>query len=238
MTMAIVQLRDITKTYRLGKSELMALKGITLDIEEGELSALLGPSGSGKTSLLNILGCLDMPTGGTYSLGGRNIMAADSDALAPIRSTEIGFVFQSFNLIPVLDVTENVDLALTCAGHPRSAKRRARVDEVIDAVGLSPFKHHRPDELSGGQRQRVAIARALAPEPKLILADEPTASLDTQTALDIIELFVTLNRQRNATILFSTHDPRVLSHVRRQIHLKDGRIDEEALGAPATAVAH
>lgn len=223
--MAIVQLRNIVKTYRLGQTDYKALKGIDLDIEEGELSALLGPSGSGKTSILNILGCLDVATSGTYELGGRPVVATDSDELAPIRSKEIGFVFQTFNLIPVLDVVENVDLALTCAGMPRSAKRTSRVEEVIEAVGLGKHKHHRPDELSGGQRQRVAIARALAPEPRLILADEPTASLDTETALEIIELFVRLNQERKATILFSTHDPRVLSHVRRQIHLKDGRID-------------
>ncbi len=224
--MAIVQLRNIVKTYRLGQTDYKALKGIDLDIEEGELSAILGPSGSGKTSILNILGCLDVATSGSYELGGRAIVATDSDELAPIRSKEIGFVFQTFNLIPVLDVIENVDLALTCAGMPRSAKRTSRVEEVIEAVGLSKHKRHRPDELSGGQRQRVAIARALAPEPRLILADEPTASLDTETALEIIELFVRLNQERNATILFSTHDPRVLSHVRRQIHLKDGLIDD------------
>lgn len=236
--MAIVELRNITKTYRLGHNDIRALRGIDLTIEEGELSALLGPSGSGKTSILNILGCLDVATSGTYELGGRPIVATDADELAGIRSREIGFVFQTFNLIPVLDVVENVDLALTCAGHPRSAKRQARVDEVIEAVGLTQFKHHRPDELSGGQRQRVAIARALAPQPKLILADEPTASLDTETALDIIELFVRLNRERNATILFSTHDPRVLSHVRRLIHLKDGRIDEAASSAAVLALPH
>lgn len=236
--MTIVQLKNITKRYKLGHNDILALRGVDLTIEEGELSALLGPSGSGKTSILNILGCLDVASSGTYELGGRPIVATDSDELAPIRSREIGFVFQSFNLIPVLDVSENVDLALTCAGQPRSAARAARVDEVIEAVGLTPFKRHRPDELSGGQRQRVAIARALAPQPRLILADEPTASLDTETALDIIELFVQLNRERKATILFSTHDPRVLNHVRRQIHLKDGRIDEEAAPAPAMSSAH
>ncbi len=226
--MAIVELRGVTKRYRLGTNDILALRGVDLDIEEGEFSAVLGPSGSGKTSMLNILGCLDVASSGTYQLGGEKIVATDADELAPIRARQIGFVFQTFNLIPVLDVVENVDLAMTCAGVLRSAKRKARVDTVIESVGLTKFKHHRPDELSGGQRQRVAIARALAPEPRIILADEPTASLDTETALDIIELFARLNREQKATILFSTHDPRVLSHVRRRIHLKDGVIDGDA----------
>ncbi|MBI5545779.1 MAG: ABC transporter ATP-binding protein [Deltaproteobacteria bacterium] len=223
----IVRLRSVTKVYKLGRSEVTALHGVDLDIDEGELGALVGPSGSGKTTLLNILGCLDVASGGTYELGGQPIVAQDSDLLAPIRSRDIGFVFQSFNLIPVLDVTENVELSLTCAGKHGPAERRRRAEEMIDSVGLASLRRHRPDELSGGQRQRVAIARALATEPRIVLADEPTASLDTETALEIIELFVTLNRQRRATILFSTHDPRVLTHVRRLIHLKDGQLTDE-----------
>ena len=232
--MAIARLTEVCKTYALGRSQVCALKGVSLEIAEGELAALVGPSGSGKTTLLNILGCLDVPTSGTYELNGRAIVETDSDALAPVRSRDLGFVFQNFNLIPVLDVVENVELSLPCSGKFDARRRRERADAIIEAVGLADFRHHRPDELSGGQRQRVAIARALAPEPRLVLADEPTASLDTDTALEIVELFVRLNREQNATILFSTHDPRVLSHVRRLIHLKDGRLSDE----PASILAH
>ncbi len=224
--MSIARLRGITKTYRLGHGEVAALRGVDLDVHEGELSALVGPSGSGKTTLLNVLGCLDLPTSGTYELGGTKVTATDPDDLAALRANAIGFVFQNFNLIPVLDVAENVELALTCAGQVDRAKRRSRVAEVIEAVGLAKFARHRPDELSGGQRQRVAIARALAPKPRLVLADEPTASLDTDTALEIVDLFVQLNREHKATILFSTHDPRVLDHARRLIRVQDGRLSE------------
>jgi putative ABC transport system ATP-binding protein len=231
MQTPIARLRGITKTYRLGHGEVAALRGVDLDLAAGELAALVGPSGSGKTTLLNILGCLDVATGGTYELGGQPVAATDSDRLAPVRARELGFVFQNFNLIPVLDVAENVELSLTCSGKLAPAARRARVDEVIEAVGLSAFRRHRPDELSGGPRQRVAIARALASRPRLLLADEPTASLDTDTALEIIELFVRLNREQAATILFSTHDPRVLTHVRRLIRLQDGVLQPEAPAA-------
>lgn len=224
----IAQLRDVKRRYRLGRTYVDALRGVDLDIERGELAALIGPSGSGKTTLLNILGCLDAPTSGEYRLGGEPVVAKDLDALAPVRSREIGFVFQTFNLIPVLNVSENVELALICAGQLDGRARRERVRRLVNEVGLSEFAHHRPDELSGGQRQRVAIARALAPAPRLILADEPTASLDSETALGIIELFVQLNRDEGATILFSTHDPRVLNHVRRKIFIRDGRIDAAA----------
>ncbi len=225
MTMKMsASLRGIVKSYRLGRTEVQALKGVDLDIAEGSLAALIGPSGSGKTTLLNILGCLDVPSGGSYELGERRVVAKDLDDLAAVRSREIGFVFQTFNLISVLNVRENVELSLVCAGFGDRRARRARVDALIERLGLARFADHRPDELSGGQRQRVAIARAVAPSPRLILADEPTASLDSATALEIIALFVELNREQGATILFSTHDPRVLTHVRRQIHLSDGRI--------------
>jgi putative ABC transport system ATP-binding protein len=227
VNVAIVRLRGITKSYRLGRGEIAALRGVDLDIDEGELAALVGPSGSGKTTLLNILGCLDVPTGGTYELGGHPVAGRDADELAAVRSRQIGFVFQSFNLIPVLDAAENVDLALACARTLGPAARRARVAEVLASVGLTQFARHRPDELSGGQRQRVAIARALAARPRIVLADEPTASLDTDTAVGIIELFVELNREQGATILFSTHDPRVLTHVRRIVRLEDGRVCAE-----------
>jgi putative ABC transport system ATP-binding protein len=230
----IARLRGIKKTYRLGRTDIEALQGVDLDIEKGELSALVGPSGSGKTTLLNILGCLDTPTSGTYELAGKPIVARDFDQLASIRARDIGFVFQTFNLIPVLNVIENVELPMLCSGTLSRRERRERVIEVIEAVGLTPFTTHRPDELSGGQRQRVAIARAVAPAPGLILADEPTASLDSVTALGIVDLFVKLNKERGSTILFSTHDPRVLTHVGRLIRLRDGRLDP-ADGSPAPA---
>ena len=225
--MGIVSLRGVKKSYQLGHTRVEALRGVDLDLDEGELTALMGPSGSGKTTLLNILGCLDVATEGSYRLGSLSISARDFDDLARIRSTEIGFIFQSFNLIPVLDVSENVELSLVCARRLDATQRRHRVAEVVDAVGLTPFAHHRPDELSGGQQQRVAIARALAPLPRMILADEPTANLDSETATVILELLVKMNRESRVTILLSPHDPRILGYARRKIFLRDGRIAED-----------
>ena len=229
--MSLVQLKGITKTYALGETQITALQDLDFELAAGDLCTVMGPSGSGKTTLLNILGCLDVATSGTYDLGGKRVDAKDFDELAPLRSKALGFIFQSFNLVPVLDVTENIELGMMCAGITDKARRRARVAELVAAVGLTKHAHHRPAQLSGGQQQRVAIARALAPGPHLLLADEPTASLDTDTAISILELLVQLNQKEGVTILFSTHDPRVLPFARRRVTMRDGKIVEDVRGA-------
>ncbi len=219
--MALVELKGIHKSYQLGKTEVVALKGVDLVIERGEFTVVMGPSGSGKTTLLNIIGCLDNPTQGTFSLDGEVIGNRDFNDLAEIRNRKIGFIFQMFNLIPVLNVAENIEFPCLIRGDERKALRE-RVKAVARDVGLDNFLHHKPDELSGGQRQRVAIARALITEPQLVLADEPTANLDSTTADQIIDLMLKLNRERGVTFLFSTHDPRVMEHARRVVRIHDG----------------
>ena len=237
MSSVVAELVDAKKSYRLGKTDLHALRGVNFQLKQADLCALMGPSGSGKTTLLNVLGCLDVLSSGSYILNGQRIAANDFDDLAELRSRELGFIFQTFNLVPVLTVSENVELSMLCAGKHNAAERARRVKELLEAVGLSEHARHRPDELSGGQRQRVAIARALAPSPSLILADEPTASLDSETASSVLELLVQLNRDTGATILFSTHDPRVLAHARRQVFLRDGVIADDKVINPAPAPA-
>lgn len=225
--MSLVELKGITKTYELGKTRVEALKGVDLVIEEGEFTVVMGPSGSGKTTLLNIIGCLDRASSGSYRLQGREIGDKDFNDLADVRNRTIGFIFQSFNLIPVLDVAENIEFpCLIRGGDRRSLRERAR--RVAADVGLEPYLHHRPDELSGGQRQRVAIARALITEPRLVLADEPTANLDSKTSEQIISLMLDLNRTRKVTFVFSTHDPRVMKSARRVVQIADGKLLEEA----------
>ena len=214
----------------MGKSELQVLHGVSLNVDKGEMVAIMGPSGSGKSTLLNIIGCLDRPTSGTYRFGAQEVGDRDFDKLAGLRSEKIGFIFQSFNLIPVLNVVENVEFpCLMRRQREESAGLRKRVQALCEEVGLGPFLEHRPDELSGGQRQRVAIARALIAHPELVLADEPTANLDSATSAQILDLMQRLNREKGVTFLFSTHDPRVTQHATRVVHLADGRIAE---GAP------
>ncbi len=219
--MALVKLHDVKKTYLLGKTEVPALSGVSLQIERGEFTVVMGPSGSGKTTLLNIIGCLDRATSGSYQLDGEEIGHRDFNDLAEVRNRKIGFIFQSFNLIPVLNVVENIEFPCLIRGEPRAALR-ARALKVAADVGLSDRIANRPDELSGGQRQRVAIARALITEPQLVLADEPTANLDSKTSDQIIDLMLELNRTKNVTFLFSTHDPRVMKHARRVVRIADG----------------
>jgi putative ABC transport system ATP-binding protein len=221
--MALVHLSGIEKSYELGKTTVKALQGVDLDIEAGEFTVVMGPSGSGKTTLLNIIGCLDSPTAGTYQLDGESIGARDFNDLAEIRNRKIGFIFQNFNLIPVLSVRENVEFSCVIRGEGGAALRE-RVEAVAEDVGLTPYLHHKPDELSGGQRQRVAIARALVTGPQLVLADEPTANLDSKTSDQIIDLMLALNRDKGVTFLFSTHDPRVMEHARRVVSIHDGVI--------------
>ncbi|MSP59248.1 MAG: ABC transporter ATP-binding protein [Myxococcales bacterium] len=230
--MNLVELRGITKDYRLGRTTVTALRGVDLVIQKGEFTVVMGPSGSGKSTLLNIIGCLDQPTAGSYLLDGVPVGERDFDKLAEVRNRKIGFIFQLFNLIPVLDVIENIEFpCLMRKGErePASSLRR-RVEELAGDVGLTPFLKHKPDELSGGQRQRVAIARALITRPELVLADEPTANLDSATSEQIIELMLKLNQEKGVTFVFSTHDPRVMHHARRVVHIADGKIAPQADG--------
>lgn len=227
--MNILELHEVKKDYQLGDTTVHALKGVSLEVERGEFTVVMGPSGSGKTTLLNIIGCLDRLSEGSYVLDGEEIGQRDFDDLAEVRNRRIGFIFQSFNLIPVLDVIENIEFpcVLRTPPEPRRELRRRAV-ALAEEVGLSHVLHHRPDQLSGGQRQRVAIARALITEPSLVLADEPTANLDSETSQQIIDLMLRLNREKGVTFLFSTHDPRVEKHARRVLTIEDGRMVELA----------
>jgi putative ABC transport system ATP-binding protein len=219
----IIALRGISKEYQLGKTKVTALRGVDLEVGEGEFTVVTGPSGSGKTTLLNIIGCLDRASGGTYHLDGVDVTGRDFDDLAEVRNRKIGFIFQSFNLIPVLDVAENIEFPCAVRKDPEP-KLRDKVHALAREVGLGDFLHHKPDELSGGQRQRVAIARALITDPKLVLADEPTANLDSATSEQIIDLMLNLNREKGVTFLFSTHDPRVVQHAKRALKIQDGKL--------------
>jgi putative ABC transport system ATP-binding protein len=224
----IVSLRDVVKDYQLGKTVVPALRGVDLEVARGEFTVVMGPSGSGKSTLLNIIGCLDRPTSGTYRFEGEEVGHRDFDDLAGLRNEKIGFIFQSFNLIPVLNVIENVEFpCLMRKDREPIDKLRARVHRLAEEVGLGPYLRHRPDELSGGQRQRVAIARALITDPDLVLADEPTANLDSKTSEQIIDLMRRLNQDKGVTFLFSTHDPRVMHHARRVVYIDDGKIVEK-----------
>jgi putative ABC transport system ATP-binding protein len=221
--MPLIEIRNLKKSYHLGKTEVAALKGVDLDVQRGEFTVIMGPSGSGKTTLLNIIGCLDSPSSGTYRLDGEEIGTRDFNDLADIRNRKIGFIFQMFNLIPVLDVVENVEFPCLIRNEPRR-ELRERVLQIAHDVGLEPYLHHKPDELSGGQRQRVAIARALVTQPQMVLADEPTANLDSKTSDQIIDLMLNLNKTKGVTFLFSTHDPRVMEHARRVVRIHDGQL--------------
>ena len=226
----LIELSGIKKSYQLGLTEVVALRGVDLAIDAGEFTVVTGPSGSGKTTLLNIIGCLDRASAGRYVLDGIDVSNRDFDDLAEVRNQKIGFIFQSFNLIPVLDVAENIEFpcAVRAGGESPSALRD-RVKALAKAVGLEPYLHHKPDELSGGQRQRVAIARALITTPRLVLADEPTANLDSKTSDQIIDLMLALNRDQGVTFLFSTHDPRVVKHARRALQIQDGQMVDGAM---------
>ena len=206
----------------LGTTRVPALRGVSLAIEPGEFAAVAGPSGSGKSTLLNLVGCLDHPTSGRVLLGETDVATLNDDALSDLRSRTIGFIFQTFNLIPVLSALENVEFPLLFRAGEKDTRRRA--EKALEAVGLDGFGAHRPDELSGGQRQRVAVARALVTEPAIVLADEPTANLDSATGDAIISLMLDINRRQKTTFLFSTHDPRVMTHAHRVVRLADGKI--------------
>ena len=221
---SIVAIRNATKAYQLGKVLVPALRGVTFDVHEGEFISIAGPSGSGKTTLLNLIGCVDTPTSGSVEIAGRNISELSERQLTDLRLHTIGFIFQSFNLVNVLDVFRNVELPLLLQRVPNAASRRQRVFDLLGRVGLRDFGKHRPNELSGGQRQRVAIARALITRPKLVLADEPTANLDSATGESILDLMRELNQTENTTFIFSTHDARVMAYASKIVRIADGRI--------------
>lgn len=227
MRSPLVKIQHVWKQYRLGKVTVDALRGVSLAVEPGEFVAIAGPSGSGKTTVLNMIGCLDTPTSGTVVIDGAEVNGLQPSQLAELRSKKIGFIFQTFNLIPVLTARENVEYPLLIQGVPAS-KRHAATANALEQVGLAAVARHRPGELSGGQQQRVAIARALVTGPALVLADEPTANLDSHTAQEIVELLRRLNRVEGVTCIFSTHDPRVMQYASRLVEMCDGQIVAKA----------
>ncbi|HOV98880.1 MAG TPA: ABC transporter ATP-binding protein [Bacteroidota bacterium] len=223
---AIIRLTNITKIYQVGDEQVFALDGINLQIEKNEYVAIMGPSGSGKSTMMNIIGCLDTPTSGLYELNGMNVSDMDDNDLARVRNKEIGFVFQTFNLLPRSNILHNVELPLIYGGMP-AHERKEHALEAIERVGLTGRIHHKPNELSGGQRQRVAIARALVTHPSILLADEPTGNLDSKTGEEIMALFDTLHREGN-TIILVTHEEDIASHAYRVIKLHDGKIESDS----------
>jgi len=237
---ALIELAEIHKVYQMGASEVNALDGVSLQIKRGEYVAIMGPSGSGKSTLMNIIGCLDTPTSGSYKLRGTEIRDRDDDELARIRNQEVGFIFQTFNLLARADALHNVELPLVYAGRPKRA-RRERAREMLGLVGLAERMHHRPNELSGGQRQRVAIARALVNEPSIVLADEPTGNLYSKTGLEIMALLDQVHQGGN-TVILVTHEEDVAANAERIVRLRDGKIESDQAtrrapsGAPASAV--
>jgi putative ABC transport system ATP-binding protein len=221
----VIQTEDLWKTYEMGAEQLHALRGVSIEIRKGEYVAIMGPSGSGKSTLMNLIGCLDSPSSGKYWLAGRLVSELDDDELAYIRNKEIGFVFQTFNLLPRASALHNVELPLIYNGTP-SDERLARAKKSLEIVDLADRMYHKPNELSGGQRQRVAIARALVNSPSIVLADEPTGNLDSKTGEEIMGVFAQLHQQGN-TIILVTHEPDVAEHAYRVIHIRDGKVESD-----------
>lgn len=224
--MALIELKSVSKIYPLGNQQVVAVKDLSLQIEAGEFTVLAGPSGSGKTTLLNLIGCLDRPSTGEVWLDGQEVGQAESKQLAKVRLNKIGFIFQSYNLIPVLTAAENAEFTLMLMKVDRQ-RRRQRIVELFAQLGLQGLEARKPSDLSGGQQQRVAIARAMAAEPSVILADEPTASLDSQASEDLLALMARLNQDQGITFIFSSHDPLVISHARRVVSLRDGHLESD-----------
>jgi putative ABC transport system ATP-binding protein len=225
--MEVTRVENVTRTFKVGDVETQALRGVNLSIESGEFTALVGPSGSGKTTLLQLIGCLDQPTSGKVFVTGKDVTRLNRDQRADMRRGTIGYIFQFFALIPTLTAYENVEMPLLLMKQS-AAERRERVTQLLEAVDLADRAHHRPDQMSGGQQQRVAIARALATKPALILADEPTANLDTPNGKQVMEIMTRLNQETGVTFVFATHDPRVIHYARRVVTLRDGLIVENA----------
>lgn len=226
MTDNVIHVNELRKIYKIGEIEVHALDGVSFNIERGEVVSIMGPSGSGKSTLMNLLGCLDHPTDGSYNLDGEEVSELDDDQLAGIRNRKVGFVFQSFNLLPRQSALANVELPMRYAGDVPD--RRKRATEALESVGLADRINHRPTELSGGQQQRVAVARALVNNPSILMADEPTGNLDSKSGKEIMELLLTLNRDKGTTLIIVTHDPRIAEQTKRVIRLVDGKIDEAA----------
>lgn len=225
--MSLLELKKVKKIYQQGKIEVPALRGVDLNVEEGEFTTIFGPSGSGKTTLLNMIGCLDTPSEGEIKFNGDEISKLSRTKLAMVRRYNIGFVFQSYNLIPVLTAYENVEFAIRLISHLKEAQIREKVLKILEEVGLKGLETRRPNELSGGEKQRVAIARALVKEPKIVLADEPTANLDSETGTEVIKIMFKMNQELDTTFIFSTHDPLIMKFATRLINLKDGLISGE-----------
>ena len=223
---AIVELEDVTKRYEQGSLEVMALRGLSFSVEAGEFATLVGPSGSGKSTALNLIGALDRPSSGSVRVEGRDLSELSARELSQLRRDRIGFVFQAYNLMPVLTAYENAEMVLALQGVPPD-QRKERVMKLLSEVGLEGLEDRRPDELSGGQQQRVAIARAIASDPAIVLADEPTANVDSETAESLLTLMEELNRTESVTFLFSTHDPRVMERARRIVRIVDGRVESD-----------
>jgi putative ABC transport system ATP-binding protein len=234
MDMEVTRVDNVTRIFKTGQLETQALRGVSLAIESGEFTALVGPSGSGKTTLLQLIGCLDQPTTGKVFINGKDVSTLNRNQRADMRRGTIGFIFQFFALIPTLSAYENVEMPLLLTG-AGAAERKERVTQLLEAVGLGDRAHHRPDQLSGGEQQRVAVARALATKPSLILADEPTANLDTPNGKQVMDTMTRLNQETGVTFVFATHDPRVIQYARRVITLRDGVIDTNHAGEAAAA---
>jgi putative ABC transport system ATP-binding protein len=224
--MEVAKLTDVTRVYKIGEVETRALNGVSITINDGEFTSLVGPSGSGKTTLLQLIGCLDKPSSGKVVIAGKETTNLNRNQRADLRKGTIGFVFQFFALIPTLTAYENVEMPLLLNGK-NAVERKQRVMELLEAVDMTPRAHHRPDQLSGGQQQRVAVARALATDPKLILADEPTANLDTENGEQVMQIMKKLNKETGTTFVFATHDPRVIKYASRVVTLQDGLITKD-----------
>ena len=230
MSTPAIQIDDLTKVYKVGETEVHALRGVTYKVEAGDFLAIMGPSGSGKSTLMNIIGCLDKPTTGQYLLEGEEVSTFDRDKLARIRNQKIGFVFQTFNLLPRTTALENAELPLLYASNIHSKQRTELALKALESVGLKDRAHHKTNQLSGGEQQRTAIARALLNSPSLILADEPTGNLDTKTSAEIMEIFTRLNEDKKITLVMVTHEPDIACYAKKRIYMRDGKIIREEKG--------